>query len=141
MAAGPEGTARSCIRGGLIEWPGVKRTAKIIKFQPPAMCRVATQQTRLPRVVGGQRKAVPRGWCAWDSLPRAAGTARAQGALGHHSEPGFVWCCVEPGSVTVVGSFQLRTFCDSTLFKHREPTARTGGPPEELCDDLTLNLT
>jgi len=31
------------------EWPGLKRTTMIIEFQPPAMCRVANQQTRLPR--------------------------------------------------------------------------------------------
>ena len=32
-----------------IEWPGLERTTTIIQFQPPAMCRVANQQTRLPR--------------------------------------------------------------------------------------------
>ena len=32
-----------------IEWPGLKRTTMLIQFQPPAMCRVANQQTRLPR--------------------------------------------------------------------------------------------
>jgi len=32
-----------------IERPGLKRTAVIIEFQPPAMCRVANHQTRLPR--------------------------------------------------------------------------------------------
>jgi len=33
----------------IIEWPGLKRTTMIIGFQPPAMCRVANDQTRLPR--------------------------------------------------------------------------------------------
>ena len=33
----------------ITEWPGLKRTAMIIWFHPPAMCRVANQQTRLPR--------------------------------------------------------------------------------------------
>jgi len=33
----------------IIEWPGLKRTTVIILFQPPAMCRVANEQTRLPR--------------------------------------------------------------------------------------------
>jgi len=33
----------------IIEWPGLKRTTTLISFQPPAMCRVANQQTRLPR--------------------------------------------------------------------------------------------
>jgi len=33
----------------IIEWPGLKRTTMIILFQPPAMCRVANQQPRLPR--------------------------------------------------------------------------------------------
>jgi len=33
----------------ITEWSGLKRTAMIISFQPPAMCRVANQQTRLPR--------------------------------------------------------------------------------------------
>jgi len=33
---------------GIIEWPGLKRTTMIIQFQPPDMCRVANQQTRLP---------------------------------------------------------------------------------------------
>jgi len=33
----------------VIEWPGLKRTTMLIQFQPPAMCRVANQQTRLPR--------------------------------------------------------------------------------------------
>ena len=32
-----------------IEWPGLKRTTMRIQFQPPAMCRVANHQTRLPR--------------------------------------------------------------------------------------------
>jgi len=32
-----------------IEWPGLKRSTMIISFQPPAMCRVANHQTRLPR--------------------------------------------------------------------------------------------
>ena len=31
------------------EWPGLKRATMIISFQPPAMCRVANQQPRLPR--------------------------------------------------------------------------------------------
>ena len=31
------------------EWPGLKRTTMLMQFQPPAMCRVANQQTRLPR--------------------------------------------------------------------------------------------
>jgi len=31
------------------EWPGMKRTTMIIEFHPPAMCRVANHQTRLPR--------------------------------------------------------------------------------------------
>ena len=33
----------------IIEWPGLKRTTVIIEFQPPAVCRVANHQTRLPR--------------------------------------------------------------------------------------------
>jgi len=33
----------------MIEWPGLKSTTMIIWFQPPAMCRVANHQTRLPR--------------------------------------------------------------------------------------------
>ena len=33
----------------ITEWPGLKRTTTIISFQTPAMCRVANQQTRLPR--------------------------------------------------------------------------------------------
>ena len=33
----------------IIEWPGLKRTTMLIQFQPPAMCRVANQQPRLPR--------------------------------------------------------------------------------------------
>jgi len=33
----------------IIEWPGLKRTTMIIEFEPPAMCRVANHQTRLPR--------------------------------------------------------------------------------------------
>ena len=32
-----------------IEWPGLKGTTMIIWFQPPAVCRVTNQQTRLPR--------------------------------------------------------------------------------------------
>ena len=32
-----------------IEWPGLKRTTMIIQFQPPAMCRAANHQPRLPR--------------------------------------------------------------------------------------------
>ena len=33
----------------IIEWPGLKRTTMITQFLPPATCRVANQQTRLPR--------------------------------------------------------------------------------------------
>jgi len=33
----------------ITEWPGLKRTTMIIWFQPPAVCRVANQQPRLPR--------------------------------------------------------------------------------------------
>uniref|UniRef100_A0A8V1A614 Coiled-coil domain containing 12 n=1 Tax=Gallus gallus TaxID=9031 RepID=A0A8V1A614_CHICK len=33
----------------IIERPGLKRTTMLIQFQPPAMCRVANQQPRLPR--------------------------------------------------------------------------------------------
>jgi len=33
----------------IIEWPGLQRATVLIQFQPPAMCRVANQQTRLPR--------------------------------------------------------------------------------------------
>ena len=49
------GTGRLCASGRgcesrrIIEWPGLKRTTVIISFQPPAMCRVANLQTRLPR--------------------------------------------------------------------------------------------
>ena len=35
--------------GIIIERPGLKRTTMLIQFQSPAMCRVANQQTRLPR--------------------------------------------------------------------------------------------
>ena len=33
----------------IIERPGLKRITMTIWFQPPAMCRVANQQSRLPR--------------------------------------------------------------------------------------------
>jgi len=33
----------------ITEWPGLKRATVIAEFQPPAMCRVTNQQTRLPR--------------------------------------------------------------------------------------------
>ena len=33
----------------ILEWPGLKRTTMIIEFQPPATCRVANHQTRLPK--------------------------------------------------------------------------------------------
>ena len=33
----------------IIEWPGLKRPQCSSCFSPPAMCRVANQQTRLPR--------------------------------------------------------------------------------------------
>ena len=42
-------SGRGCESHRIIEWPGLKRTTVIISFQPPAMCRVANQQTRLPR--------------------------------------------------------------------------------------------
>jgi len=31
------------------EWPGLQRPTMLTQFQPPAMCRVANQQPRLPR--------------------------------------------------------------------------------------------
>ena len=33
----------------ILQWPGWKRTTMLIQFQPPAMCRVANQQPRLPK--------------------------------------------------------------------------------------------
>jgi len=36
----------------ITEWPGLKRTTVTIQFQPPAMCRLANHQTRLPRATG-----------------------------------------------------------------------------------------
>ena len=33
----------------ITEWPGLQRSTVLIEFQPPAMCRVANQQPRLPR--------------------------------------------------------------------------------------------
>ena len=42
-------THSSIISRNFIEWPGLKRTTMLIQFQPPAMCRVANHQTRLPR--------------------------------------------------------------------------------------------
>jgi len=33
----------------ITEWPGLQRSAVLIQFQPPAMCRVTNQQTRLSR--------------------------------------------------------------------------------------------
>jgi len=33
----------------ITEWPGLKRPTMLTQFQPPAMCRVANQQARLPR--------------------------------------------------------------------------------------------
>ena len=33
----------------IVEWPGLKKTTMTISFQPHAMCRVADNQTRLPR--------------------------------------------------------------------------------------------
>ena len=41
--------APSCSSHRILEWPGLKRTTTLIQFQPPAMCRVANQQPRLPR--------------------------------------------------------------------------------------------
>ena len=41
--------ASSIIFHRIIQWPGLKRTTVLIQFQPPAMCRVASHQTRLPR--------------------------------------------------------------------------------------------
>ena len=32
----------------ITEWPGLQRTTMLIQFQPPAMCRIANQQPRLP---------------------------------------------------------------------------------------------
>ena len=31
------------------EWLGLEGTSMLTQFQPPAVCRVANQQTRLPR--------------------------------------------------------------------------------------------
>jgi len=42
-------TARVGCAHSIIEWPGLERTTMLIQFQPPAMCRVANQQPRLPR--------------------------------------------------------------------------------------------
>jgi len=42
-------TASGCFHLGILEGPGLQRTTMPIQFQPPAMCRVANQQPRLPR--------------------------------------------------------------------------------------------
>ena len=42
-------SAKTQLSHRIIEWPGLKRTTMSISFQHPAMCRVANQQTRLPR--------------------------------------------------------------------------------------------
>jgi len=35
--------------GRITEWPGLQKSTMLMQFQPPAMCRVTNQQTRLPR--------------------------------------------------------------------------------------------
>ena len=41
--------APTSVNHRILEWPGLKRTTVLISFQPPAMCRVTNQQTRLSR--------------------------------------------------------------------------------------------
>ena len=55
-----------------IEWPGLKRTTIIMQFQPPAMCRVANHQTRLPRATSS----------LWHQLQAGVRRNRAQNELG-----------------------------------------------------------
>jgi len=52
----------------IIEWPGVKRTTVIIWFQPPAMCRVANHQTRLPRATSSLALSASRDGASTASL-------------------------------------------------------------------------
>jgi len=52
----------------IIEWPGLKRTTVIIGFQPPAMCRVANQQTRLPRATSSLALSASRDGASTASL-------------------------------------------------------------------------
>ena len=77
----------------IIEWPGLKRTTVIIQLQhPPAMCKVANHQTRLPRAtsslalnasrdgastasLGNRRRAGPNQVCLF-TVPEASQTIR-----------------------------------------------------------------
>jgi len=55
----------------IIEWPGLKRTIMIIQFQPPAMCRVVNQQTRLPRATSSLALNASRDGASTASLCRS----------------------------------------------------------------------
>ena len=50
----------------VIEWPGLKRPTVLIQFQPPAVCRAANQQPRLPRATSS---------LAWNACRDGASTA------------------------------------------------------------------
>ena len=49
LPAGDAGAHGGTAHHRAIGWPGLERTTVLIQFQPPAMCRVANQQPRLPR--------------------------------------------------------------------------------------------
>jgi len=83
----------------ILEWPGLKRTIIIIQFQPPAMCRVANQQPRLPRATSSlalnasRDGASTRGW----DIHRGVGHPQISSSV-FLSEPlsttgWFFWLC------------------------------------------------
>jgi len=79
----------SCHR--VTEWPGLKRTTVTISFQPPAMCRVANHQTRLPRATSSP-------------IPIPEITKRCVDTTLRD----VVWCWAAVGGVFISGSFPTK---------------------------------
>ena len=66
----------------IIEWPGLKRTTMLIQSQPPAMCRVANQQPRLPRATSSLALTACRDGASTASLGK--GCSHPHGSTERH---------------------------------------------------------
>ena len=70
----------------ITERPGLQRTTVLIQFQPPAMCRVANQQPRLPRATSS---------LALNACRDGASTASLGNLFSASPPSGGKWCGTE----------------------------------------------
>ena len=85
----------------IVEWPGLERATMLISFQPPAVCRITNQQTRLPRATSSLAPNASRDGAAKKFLLQKRGQVlewAAQGgggATAQRSVQEMFRCCTE----------------------------------------------